>query len=211
LSSYPSGLTCLNQSNGLEERARSSRYREPILGVWCAPEISFEKDTRRQNLENFQRNTFIHLPDILTTHSIPRKTNLSFSPDWFKDLTCSSLPRSFHGYFVSQIPYWTTSTINPSSYSTIISFAIPIPRSIVTWRRSSREVSRGSKVPWSMILMRNLRLVSMTRGGQMTEWKDVCVWDTMSKIVSRASNRVFVGLPLCKVPSDPKRCLSNGC
>lgn len=30
------------------------------------------------------------------------------------------------------------------------------------------------------------------------EWREVCVWDTMQAIVGRTSNRVFVGLPLCR-------------
>ena len=35
--------------------------------------------------------------------------------------------------------------------------------------------------------------------GKDTEnWNEVCVWDTMQQIVARTSNRIFVGLPLCR-------------
>lgn len=30
------------------------------------------------------------------------------------------------------------------------------------------------------------------------EWKEICPFEDMMKVVSRASNRIFVGLPLCK-------------
>ncbi|KAI9662176.1 MAG: hypothetical protein M1831_002872 [Alyxoria varia] len=35
-------------------------------------------------------------------------------------------------------------------------------------------------------------------GVDCTEWKTVKLWDCLLKIVARASNRVFVGLPLCR-------------
>ena len=35
----------------------------------------------------------------------------------------------------------------------------------------------------------------------LTEWQSVRVMDTMMKVVCRASNRAFVGLPLCTWPS----------
>jgi hypothetical protein len=31
-----------------------------------------------------------------------------------------------------------------------------------------------------------------------TEWQSVRIMDTMMKVVCRASNRVFVGVPLCE-------------
>ena len=34
------------------------------------------------------------------------------------------------------------------------------------------------------------------------EWKEVGVYDTMSKVIHRATNRILVGRPLCK-SSDP--------
>ena len=39
-------------------------------------------------------------------------------------------------------------------------------------------------------------------GVNCDEWKEVGVFDSMMKIVSRASNRVFVGLPLCSYSSS---------
>lgn len=36
-------------------------------------------------------------------------------------------------------------------------------------------------------------------GCDSEEWKEVCPFEDMMKIVSRASNRIFVGLPLCKI------------
>ena len=40
-------------------------------------------------------------------------------------------------------------------------------------------------------------------GTNQGQYKDVCVFETMVKIVARASNRVFVGLPLCNpIPTD---------
>lgn len=37
--------------------------------------------------------------------------------------------------------------------------------------------------------------------GEDTEnWKEVGVFDTMMKVISRATNRTFVGLPLCTTP-----------
>jgi hypothetical protein len=35
-------------------------------------------------------------------------------------------------------------------------------------------------------------------GTNTSEWKEVVVYDTMSDIISRISNRVLVGLPLCQ-------------
>lgn len=34
--------------------------------------------------------------------------------------------------------------------------------------------------------------------GNSTEWQEVTVWDSMLKFFSRTSNRMFVGLPLCR-------------
>ena len=35
-------------------------------------------------------------------------------------------------------------------------------------------------------------------GNDEQNWKDVGVFESMRKIIARTSNRVFVGLPLCK-------------
>ena len=39
--------------------------------------------------------------------------------------------------------------------------------------------------------------------GEKSEWKTVVLFDSMTKIVARMSNRVFVGLPLCEYPIFP--------
>lgn len=38
-------------------------------------------------------------------------------------------------------------------------------------------------------------------GHDTDNWKELNVFSTMSNIVARASNRIFVGLPLCKKPT----------
>lgn len=37
-----------------------------------------------------------------------------------------------------------------------------------------------------------------TWGLDIAEWKDVCVFENLMKTITRASNRLFVGLPLCR-------------
>lgn len=37
-----------------------------------------------------------------------------------------------------------------------------------------------------------------TWGKDTDEWKEICVFDNMMHIIARASNRVFIGLPLCR-------------
>lgn len=39
--------------------------------------------------------------------------------------------------------------------------------------------------------------------GSPSKWKAVPAWDSVSKIVSQAANRVFVGIPLCAQPLPP--------
>jgi hypothetical protein len=34
-------------------------------------------------------------------------------------------------------------------------------------------------------------------GTDTEKWKTVCVFETMQRIITRTSNRVFIGLPLC--------------
>jgi len=43
----------------------------------------------------------------------------------------------------------------------------------------------------------------MAWGVDTKEWRDVVAYDTMSEIISRISNRVLVGLPLCKFSPSP--------
>ncbi|KAH8650437.1 cytochrome P450 [Ilyonectria robusta] len=38
-------------------------------------------------------------------------------------------------------------------------------------------------------------------GTDTTEWKEVCVYDTMRKVIGSVTNRVFVGLPTCRDPA----------
>jgi hypothetical protein len=40
-------------------------------------------------------------------------------------------------------------------------------------------------------------------GVDTKEWREVVTYDTMSEIISRISNRVLVGLPLCKFGRNP--------
>jgi hypothetical protein len=40
----------------------------------------------------------------------------------------------------------------------------------------------------------------ITCGVDTKEWKEIVVYDVMSEIITRISNRVLVGLPLCKFP-----------
>ena len=35
-------------------------------------------------------------------------------------------------------------------------------------------------------------------GTSTTEWKEVCVFETIMRVVAQTSNRVFVGSPMCK-------------
>lgn len=37
-----------------------------------------------------------------------------------------------------------------------------------------------------------------TWGTNTNEWKEICVFDNMMHIIARASNRVFIGMPLCR-------------
>lgn len=39
-------------------------------------------------------------------------------------------------------------------------------------------------------------------GVDCKDWKEVCVYDTMSDVITRLSNRVLVGVPLCKFLPD---------
>jgi len=41
----------------------------------------------------------------------------------------------------------------------------------------------------------------MAWGVDTKEWKEIVVYDVMSEIITRISNRVLVGLPLCKCPA----------
>ena len=40
-----------------------------------------------------------------------------------------------------------------------------------------------------------------TWGKDTENWKDICVFENMMNVIARASNRVFVGLPLCRDPA----------
>jgi cytochrome P450 len=40
--------------------------------------------------------------------------------------------------------------------------------------------------------------IDETWGTDSEEWKEICVFENMMHIIARASNRVFVGLPLCR-------------
>ena len=42
--------------------------------------------------------------------------------------------------------------------------------------------------------------------GNSTEWHEVTIWDSMLKFFSRTSNRMFVGLPLCRNESFLEAC-----
>jgi hypothetical protein len=39
-------------------------------------------------------------------------------------------------------------------------------------------------------------------GSDSTQWKEVSVFETVMQVVARTSNRIFVGLPLCKLVPD---------
>jgi hypothetical protein len=39
-----------------------------------------------------------------------------------------------------------------------------------------------------------------TWGFDNTQWKEIGVFENMMRIIARTSNRVMVGLPLCKLP-----------
>ena len=48
-------------------------------------------------------------------------------------------------------------------------------------------------------------------GSDTEQWKEVCVWDSISKAVARTENRVFVGPELCESPTGTfgfRRCLT---
>ena len=38
-------------------------------------------------------------------------------------------------------------------------------------------------------------------GTDTTKWKEVCVFETIMRVVARTSNRVFVGSPMCTLPA----------
>jgi cytochrome P450 len=40
--------------------------------------------------------------------------------------------------------------------------------------------------------------IDETWGTETEEWKEICVFENMMHVIARASNRVFVGLPLCR-------------
>jgi hypothetical protein len=39
-------------------------------------------------------------------------------------------------------------------------------------------------------------------GTDSTQWREVCLLETMMRVVARASNRMFVGYPMCKLTAE---------
>ena len=66
-----------------------------------------------------------------------------------------------------------------------------------------RELTRGIGAQIPGVLDELAMSVGEYWGKNTDDWTDVKVFDTMMKIVSRASNRIFVGLPLCETWLKP--------